>query len=58
MEQADGDMEIAEQDQAAQKQETESLPEVYKVIVDVFSDNNMFESNSEAVKEEIERLAI
>lgn len=58
MEQADGDMEIAEQDQAAQKQEAESLPEVYKVIVDVFSDNNMFESNSEAVKEEIERLAI
>lgn len=93
-EQEDGDMEIAEQDQAAQKQETESLPEVssyayegeacyvspnnghciysiplqrameeygdavlYKVVVDVFSDNNMFESNSEAVKEEIERLA-
>ncbi len=89
MEQADGDMEIA-----AQKQETESLPEVsayayegeacyispnngqciysiplqrameeygdavlYKVVVDVFSDNNLFESNSEAVKEEIERLA-
>lgn len=94
MEQADGDMEIAEQDQAAQKQETESLPEVsayayegeacyippdngqciysiplqrameeyrdavlYKVVVDVFRDNNMFESNSEAVQEEIERLA-
>ena len=94
MEQADGDMEIAEQDQAAQKQEMESLPEVsayafegevcykspdnghciysiplqrameeygdavlYKVVVDVFSDNKMFESNSEAVKDEIERLA-
>lgn len=93
-EQSDGDMEIAEQDQAAQKQETESLPEVsayayegeacyispnnghciysiplqramgeygdavlYKVVVDVFSDNNMLESNSEAVKDEIERLA-
>ena len=92
-EQSDDDMEVAEQDPAVQKQETESLPEVsayayegeacykspnnghciysiplqramgeygdavlYKVVVDVFSDNNMFESNSEAVKDEIERL--
>lgn len=30
---------------------------LYKVVVDVFSGNNMFEPNSEAVKEEIERLA-
>ena len=29
---------------------------LYKVVVDVFNDNNMFESNSEAVKNEIERL--
>lgn len=108
-EQPANDIEIAEQDQAAQKQETESLPEVsdnreselseittvvsdysyggeacykapdnghciysiplqkameeygdmvlYKTVVDVFSDNNMFESNSEAVKNEIKRLA-
>lgn len=103
-EQPTNDIEIAEQDQAAQKQETESLPEapdneeimtvvsayggegssacykspnnghciysiplqkameeygdmvLYKVVVDVFNDNNMFESNSEAVKNEIERL--
>ncbi len=30
---------------------------LYKTVVDVFSDNNMFESNSEAVKNEIKRLA-
>lgn len=93
-EQSASEMEKAELDLAAQKQEAENLPEVsayayeveacykspnnghriysiplqkameeygdavlYKVVVDVFSDNNMFESNSEVVKDEIERLA-
>lgn len=108
-EQPTNDIEIAEQDQAEQKQDTESLTEVpdnaesdlseimtvisayggegssasykspdnghciysiplkkameeygdmvlYKVVVDVFSNNNMLESNSEAVKNEIERF--
>ncbi len=29
---------------------------IYKIVVDVFSDNKMFEADSEAVKNEIERL--
>lgn len=108
-EQPTNDTEIAEQDQAVKKQETESLPEVldngkpesseitsvisayayegeacyktpddghciysiplqkameeygdmvlYKTVVDVFSDDNLFEATSETVKNEIERLA-